>query len=107
MSIHRLPEPDENDRVVPFMPDIDPDGSRFLTVKRDFVKPVPEGTYIAMIFRVSGYDADCDGSAMARFEHVDRHGEPTGWEPAQLGLYADTDVVLDGPGDLHDLIEDA
>jgi hypothetical protein len=103
MSIHRMPEPDDGARVVPW---VEGAGFQAMTVKRDFVEPVPVGTYVAMVFRVAGYDQDCDGSAMARFEAVDRHGEPTGWEPGNLGLYADTDVVLDGPGDLHDLIQD-
>jgi acyl dehydratase len=104
MSVHRMPEPDGNARLEPF---VSGPGFNAVTIKRDFVKPVPEGTYVAMVFEVVGYDQDCDGSAMARFRAVNRHGEPTGWEPSHLGLYADTDVVLDAPGDLHDLIEDA
>jgi hypothetical protein len=98
MSVHPMPEPDPNARLVPWF-----DGA--VTLKCDFVEPVPVGTYVAMVFRLTGYDQDCDGSAMARLEAVNRHGEPTGWEPTNLGLYADTDVVLDGPGDLHGLIE--
>lgn len=107
MSIHKLPEitaEQENHRLVPFASG---PGFNAVTSKVDPVEPVPVGTYIAMVFRVTGYDPDCDGSLMGRFEHVDRHGEPTGWEPTHLGLYTDTDVVLDGPGDLHDLIDDA
>lgn len=106
MSIHELPKitaEQENWRSV----ELTPGNPRFLTSKRDPVEPVPVGTYVAMVFRVTGYDPDCDGSLMARLEHVDRNGEATGWEPTHLGLYPDTDVVLDGPGDLHDLIEDA
>lgn len=99
-----MPEPDQNARLEPFA-----EGAGFnaVTVRRDFVKPVPEGTYVAMVFRIVGYGRDCDGSAMAEVEHVNRHGEPTGWGSNALGLYSDTDVVLDGPGDLHDLIQDA
>jgi hypothetical protein len=56
-----------------------------------------------VVFLVTGDDQDCDGSLMARFERVDRNGEPTGWEPTQLGIYPDADVTLDMPSDLHDL----
>lgn len=63
-------------------------------VKRDFVKPEPEGTIVLMAFRVTGYDADCDGSAMARLEHIDKDGDSTGWEPNQLGLYPSTNLVV-------------
>lgn len=101
MSIHAVPEPEDNFRLVPF--DV-PGRDNIFTTRRDFVEPVPIGTFVAMVFRVTGYDRDCDGSAMARLEQVDRHGEDSGWTPTHLGLRADYDVVLDGPGDLHDLI---
>lgn len=99
--IHPMPEPEENARVVPF--DV-PGRDNISTIRRDFVPPVPIGTYVAMVFRVVGYDPDCDGSAMAHLERVDRNGEATGWESRNHGLYASTDVVLDGPGDLHELL---
>jgi hypothetical protein len=102
--IHRIIEPDTNERIEPFLPDVDPTGSRFVTLKRDFVEPVPVGSYVAMVFRVVGYSPDCDGSALAEVEQVNRHGETTGWGANSLGLWEDTDVRLDGPGDLHDLI---
>ena len=105
MSIHALPKPDDNARLVPFVPEIDPSGDRFQTLRRDPVKPVPEGTYVACIFRVTGYDPDCDGSFMARIEQVDSNGKATGWEATHLGLYSTCEVVLDGPGDLHELID--
>jgi hypothetical protein len=104
--IHRLreiPAEEENFRLDPVASG---PGFDVRMVKRDPVEPVPVGTYIAMVFRVTGYDEDCDGSLMGRFEQVDRNGEPTGWEPDQLGLYPVADVVLDGPSDLHDLIEE-
>lgn len=44
-----------------------------------------------------GYDPDCDGSLMARYEHVDARGEATGWEPTHLGVYPHADYVLDTP----------
>jgi hypothetical protein len=77
-----------------------------VTFKRKPVEPVPVGTYIAMVFRVTGYDPDCDGSLMARFEHVDEQGEATGWEPKNLGLYPTTDIVLDDAGELFRLADE-
>jgi hypothetical protein len=110
MAIHKLPEvtaEQENYRSVDLMTGKPATATtRFVTSKRDGVEPVPVGTYVAMVFEVVGYDPDCDGSLMARLRHCDRHGESTGWEPTHLGLYTDTDVVLDGPGDLHALIEE-
>lgn len=67
------------------------------------LEPVPIGTYIAMVFRVTGYDRDCDGSLMARLENVNADGEETGWETNCHGLYPGTDWVLDGPGDLDEI----
>lgn len=88
---------EENFRTVPFAegPDF-----RAVTTRRDSVEPEPVGTYIVMCFRVTGYDPDCDGSLMARLEHVDRHGKTTGWEPTHLGLYPDTDLVISDPDEL-------
>lgn len=75
------------------------------TVRRDPVEPEPVGTHIAMVFRITGYDRDCDGSLMARLEQVGRDGRTTGWEAKHLGLYPDTDMVLESPGELWDLAE--
>lgn len=88
----------ENARTVPakFLPGA-------VTTRRDPVEPVPVGSYIACVFRVTGYDPDCDGSLMARLAQVDRTGEPTGWETDSVGLYPDTDVAVDSPDDLHKL----
>jgi len=77
-------------------------GGTAVMSRRDPVEPVPVGTYIVMVFRVTGYDPDCDGSLMARLEHVDRRGEPTGWEPTHLGMYPDTGLVVDHPSELWD-----
>jgi len=71
----------------------------------DPVEPVPVGTLIAFAFRVVGYDPDCDGSLMARLEHIDFNGEPSGWEPTQLGLYPSDAVVLDDAGELGRLAD--
>lgn len=98
MSIHPIPEitaEAENFRLEPL-----PDMPNIKFVRRDPVEPVPVGTYIARVFRVTGYDPDCDGSLMVRMQSVDFDGEPTGWEVDSLGLYPDSSVVLDSPGDL-------
>jgi hypothetical protein len=70
---------------------------RMVTSKVDPVEPVPVGTYVAMVFRVTGYDPDCDGSLMARLENVGTDGETTGWEPTHLGLYPDCTWIVDRP----------
>jgi hypothetical protein len=96
--ITRVPEitaEQENWRSVPLF-----EGGSFPqmhTSRRDPVEPVPVGSYVAMVFRVTGYDSDCDGSLMARLECVNAAGEATGWEPTHLGLYPDDAWLLDGP----------
>ncbi len=75
----------------------------FLTPRRDPIEPVPVGSFVVMVFRVTGYDPDCDGSLMARVAHVDREGEPTGWEARALGLYPDSTVQIDAPAELWGL----
>lgn len=92
--VREITAEEEAFRLEPFV------GDDHFIVKRNPVEPEPVGTYVAMVFRVTGYDPDCDGSLMARLEHVNRHGEPTGWEPSHLGLYPDTDLVVDDPGEL-------
>ena len=68
------------------------------------LKP-PVGSYVAMVFRVTGYDPDCGETAetatMARLEQVDLDGETTGWETNCVGLYDTTGRVLNEPGDLR------
>jgi len=64
------------------------------TIKRDPVEPEPVGTIVLMAFRVTGYDQDCDGSLMARLEHIDKDGEATGWEEDSVGLYPSNDLVV-------------
>jgi len=63
-------------------------------IKRDFVKPEPEGTIILMAFRITEYDKDCDGSAMARLEHIDKNGERTGWTESNIGLDPEDALVI-------------
>lgn len=43
----------------------------FAVIRRDPVIPEPIGTIILVPMVVMGYDRDCDGSLMARFEQVD------------------------------------
>ena len=73
---------------VPGLPD------RFAFIRRDPIKPEPEGTIVLMAFRVTGYDQDCDGSLMARLEAIDKTGDTTGYEVTNIGLYPDVDVVV-------------
>lgn len=101
-KVREITVEEENFRLEPFFKVPGAIGS---VVKRDPVEPVPVGTYVAMVFRVTGYDADCDGSLMARLAHIDRDGEETGWCPHSLGLYPDSEVVLDSPDELHRIAE--
>lgn len=68
------------------------------------LKP-PVGSYVACVFRVTGYDPDCgetqETATMARLEQVDLNGEATGWETNCVGLYDTTDRILSEPGDLR------
>jgi hypothetical protein len=69
-------------------------GTAFDVIKRDPVKPEPEGTIILVPFRITGYDQDCDGSLMARLEAIDKDGEATGYTTNCHGLYPSTDLVV-------------
>ena len=97
MSIRRVPEITAEQRNARRVPLASGDGFNASVFKVDPVEPVPVGTYVARVFRVTGYDQDCDGSLMARLESVGADGEPTGWNPTHLGLYPDCAWVLDGP----------
>ena len=63
-------------------------------IKRDPVKPEPEGTIILGPFKITGYDQDCDGSLMARLSAIDCNGETTGWTTDCHGLYPNCDLVV-------------
>jgi len=71
----------------------------FEVIRRKPVQPVPVGSFVMLVFRVEGYDPDCDGSLMARLARVDREGRDTGWEPFAIGLDHETAVQVDAPGD--------
>lgn len=73
-----------------------PGNDRFHVTKRDTVHPEPVGTIVLMAFEVTGYDSDCDGSALARLRHIDKDGNATGWEPNNLGLSPETALVVGG-----------
>jgi hypothetical protein len=88
---------EENFRVVNAHP---VDSPMFKTIKRDPVMPEPVGTYVVMCFRIDGYDQDCDGSLMARLTQVDMEGRTTGWSVDSIGLYPDTDLVVEHPAKL-------
>ena len=97
--LKRLPKkPDDNFRLVPV--GTDGHGMTYATTRRDFMPPIPVGSYVVTVFRVVGYTPDCDGSAMAQLEQVDMGGEPTGWEAKNIGLYENTDLVIDHPSEL-------
>lgn len=72
----------------------------FKVVRRDPVEPVPVGTYVVKVFRVTGYDKDCDGSLMARLAAVDSYGQTTGWAPTNLSLYPNNTLVVNHPSEL-------
>jgi len=62
-------------------------------IRRDSVKPEPEGTIILIPFRITGYDRDCDGGMMARLEALSLDGDTTGWKEDCIGLYHDIALV--------------
>ena len=80
-------------------------GFNAVTSKVDPVERVPVGTYVVKVFRVTGYDQDCDGSLMARLANVGADGESSGWEVTHIGLYPDSTWVVDGPDELDRLTQ--
>lgn len=92
MSVRRLPEVDDGFRLEPTGP--------FLIVRRNFVPPVPVGSLVVRTFRVTGWGRDCDGSALATVEAVDRYGQASGWTQACVGLDSDSWWLVDHPDDL-------
>lgn len=80
-------------------------GAPFVVIKRDPVKPEPEGTIILLPFRITSYDQNCDGSLMARLEAINKDGESTGHTINCHGLYPSTDLVVT-PEELKALFAD-
>lgn len=99
--IPKITAKQENFRTEPFGKL--PDGRQALIIRRDPVEPIPVGSYIAVVFQVTGYDRDCDGSLMARLQQVDKKGKTTGWEQNCIGLYPETEVWLDNFDELQKL----
>ncbi len=89
--VREITAEEEGFRTEPMFPG---HSDRFFVTRRNPVEPEPVGTIVLMAFRVTGYEPDCDGSLMARLEQIDKNGEPTGWEPRQIGLYPSTDLVV-------------
>ena len=97
-KIKEITAEEENFRV-----EQSPVDSRIGVIKRDFVAPVPINSYIIKVFKVTGYDQDCDGSALARLAAVDNKGDTTGWVQHNIGLYEDTGWLIDHPEELDEL----
>ena len=75
-------------------------------IRRDAVEPVPVGTLVVKVFRVVGYDKDCDGSLMARIENVGKDGEGTGWTENCVGVYPESTWAVDNADEIDNLTED-
>ncbi len=88
--VRRITAEEENFRQVPVT-----DMVSF--IRRDPVEPEPVGTYVVAVFKITGYDPDCDGSLMARIAQVDKDGNETGWTETHLGLYPECDLVVEHP----------
>jgi hypothetical protein len=82
---------EENFRTEPFCGNSGP-----RVIRRDPIKPEPEGTFVLMAFRITGYDPDCDGSLMARVQNVSFNDpdRQSGWEQNALGLYKGSDIIV-------------
>ena len=103
MAIKRIKEitaEDENFRIEPCG-----NNSEIGHIRRDAVEPVPVGTLIVKIFRITGYDKDYDGSLMARMEAIDKEGKATGWTENCIGLYPSSTWQVDSPDDIDKLVE--
>lgn len=73
-------------------------------IRRDAVEPEPVDTYVVCVFKIDGYDPDCDGSLMARMSQVDKEGKHTGWTVSHIGLYPHSELVVEHPSVLWDAV---
>jgi len=99
MSIRKIKEissEDENFRT-------EQNEQGFNVIRRDPVEPVPVGTLVVKVFRVVGYDRDCDGSLMARLACVDKTGEGTGWTENCIGIYPESTWEVDSADEIDNL----
>jgi hypothetical protein len=86
--IRKITDEEENFRTEPM------GRTGYQVIRRNPVKPEPEGTIILLPFRITGYNPDCDGSLMVCLDRIDINGEATGWSPTNLGLYSDSGFVV-------------
>lgn len=103
MAIKRVKEitaEEENFRTEQLPP------NNFNVIRRDSIEPVPVGTYVVKIFKVTGYDKDCDGSLMARLENITKEGESTGWDADSLSLYPESSWIVESPNDIDNLAKE-
>jgi len=86
--IRKITNEEENLKIVniPWIPQAS-------VIKKNFVKPEPEGTIVLIPFRITKYQNDCDGSALASLEAIDTNGEIAGWGESGIGLYPETALV--------------
>ena len=94
--VHAIDPKKENPRQVPVMKG----DMQFFTLEVDPVEPEPIGQYVVCVFQITGYDQDCDGSALARLMAVDKDGKHTGAELTDVGLYPDDTLVVLHPNAL-------
>lgn len=85
----------ENWREVPV-----PGWPGMVTGHVDPIRPVPVGAVVALMFRVTAYDTDCDGSQMARLERINNIGEGLGSTLDHLTLAPNDTVRLTDPSEL-------
>lgn len=76
---------------------------QFGVIRRDSIEPEPIGTLVVKVFRVTGYDRDCDGSLMAKLENIDNEGQRTGWDVSSLGLNPNDTIVVTTANELWDI----
>ena len=73
---------------------LEPAGGFLTRVKHDFVPPEPVGSLILIPFRITGYDSDCDGSAMVRMENINNEGESSGWTVDSITIDGTSALVV-------------